>query len=148
MNITPISAKPERHVAFAQKVEVRHIQPETPSESTVVQPSLHAQRLERALKTQQVAPARPRPVEQETRSSKKECMTQIKKATYLAACVCGALAIPAFSFLFLGPIGLVVPAALAVSCVILLALAGKPTPEMQQDIERTRQDLRQWDSRV
>lgn len=146
MNIAPISAKPERHVAFAQKVEVRHIQPETPSESTVIQPSLHAQRLERALRTQQVAPARPRVIEQEVTPNTKECAPKFKKAAYLAACICGAFIIPSFSFLFLGPIGLVVPAALAVSSVILFALAGKPTPEMEQDIERTRQAAREWDS--
>lgn len=122
-----------------------------PTGTTIIEPSIHAQRLERILRVEPGRIARPRLAE--IRPSPEPIAPQkaswFKKATFMAACICAAAVIPSLSlFMFVGPLGFIAPAALAIACVAFFLLSGKPTPDMEMQMERNRQDLRLWDSRV
>ena len=124
MNVVPIRPQTtaERHVQFSEFVEVRHI---TPTGTAPVQPSLYAQRLERELRN------RPCVEPQQTQTQSKP-MQVFKNTMHTIAMVCGALIIPSFACLLLGPIGLIVPAALASIALTCVLLAGRPTETMER----------------
>ena len=112
----------ERHVQFSEYVEVRHF---TPSETTEVQPSLYAQRLERELRNRPC-------VEAQTPPTQSKPVRVFKNTMHTVSIVCGALIIPSFACLVLGPIGLIAPAVLASVALTCALLGGRPTEAMQR----------------
>jgi len=125
MNVTPIRPQTtaERHVQFSEFVEVRHI---TPTETAPVQPSLYAQRLERELRN------RPDVEPQLAQPAQSKPARALKNVLHTIATVCGALIIPSFACLVLGPIGLIAPAVLASLALTCVLLAGRPTETMER----------------
>jgi len=125
MNIVPIRPQTaaDRHVQFSEFVEVRHIEPR---ETAPVQPSLYAQRLERELRT------RPCVEPQQTPPTQSRAARVCKNVLHTVAMVCGALILPSFACLVLGPIGLIVPAVLASIALTCVLLAGRPTETMER----------------
>ena len=125
MNVTPIRPQTtaERHVQFSEFVEVRHIEPR---ETAPVQPSMYAQRLERELR------GRPNVEPQPAQQSQSKPMQVFKNVMHTIATVCGALIIPSFACLILGPIGLIAPAVLASLALTCILLAGRPTETMER----------------
>jgi len=139
MNVSPIrqSPMPERHVHFSDHIEVKIIEPR---ESAPIQPSLYAQQLERQLRiapnvTPQSRPAQPTPR-----------LDRCKDVLHKAAMICGALVLPSFACLALGPFGLIAPAALFALSVVFYLLGGKQTERMQQECEMRRAEARRFDS--
>ena len=127
MNVLPINQSvAERHVQFSEFVDVRRDLP-APTGTTSIEPSIHAQRLERAMRTAQTADRRA------PESAPSRPVRIYKSVCEKAALVCGALVIPSFTFLVFGPIGLVAPAALAVATVVLSLIRGKPTQEIMDE---------------
>lgn len=96
-----------------------------------VQTSIHAARIERAMRnaavsnTRQSLPERPAQTHQ-------QIIKTAKNAFHNIAITCGALFIPSFAFAVLGPIGLIVPASLLAVGVIAALIGGKLTPEMEE----------------
>lgn len=124
MNVTPIRPQTaaDRHVQFSEFVEVRHI---PPRETAPVQPSMYAQRLERELRNRPC-------VEAQTPPTQSKPVRVFKNVMHTVATICGALIIPSFLCLFLGPIGLIVPAALASIALTCALLGGRPTEAMER----------------
>lgn len=124
MNVTParLPTIAERHSELTECEEVRHV---TPEETSCVQPSLYAQRLERELKTCSCVKAKTRPPSIQSKPKR-----VFKNTMHMASIVCAALIIPAFTCLFLGPIGLIAPAGLCFLAVACAWLGGLPTEEM------------------
>jgi hypothetical protein len=125
MNVTPIRPQnmAERHVQFSEFVEVRYIEP---TETAPVQPSLYAQRLERELRNRPC-------VEPQQTPPTQSCAARVcKNVLHTIAMVCGALIIPSFACLALGPIGLIAPAVLASLALTCVLLAGRPTEAMER----------------
>lgn len=140
MNIVPIrpQSAAERHVQFSEFVEVRHI---TPTETEPVQPSLYAQRLERALRSHaSVEVVTPRPTPSLPVQAYKNTM-------HRAALVFAALILPSFFCLVLGPIGLIAPAVLTSLTLTCALLAGKPTEEMEIESAIRSVEAREYDPR-
>lgn len=141
MNVVPIRPQnvAERHVQFSEFVDVRHF---TPTETTEVLPTMHAQQLERQLRT---APCvAPQPSSEPAQSLP---VRAYKNALHTAAMVFGALFIPSFACLVLGPIGLIAPAvllSLALTCVLL---GGRPTETMERIRAERAAMVRQFDPR-
>lgn len=125
MNIVPIRPQTtaERHVQFSEFVEVRHIEPR---ETAPVQPSLYAQRLERELRN------RPCVEPQQTPPTQSRAAKVCKNVLHTVAMVAGALILPSFACLILGPIGLIVPAVLASIALTCALLGGRPTETMER----------------
>lgn len=125
MNVVPIrpQSAAERHVQFSEFVEVRHIEPR---ETAPVQPSIYAQRLERELKSRPIVEPQP------AQPTQSKPVQVYKNVLHTIATVCGALIIPSFACLILGPIGLVAPAALASLALTCVLLAGRPTETMER----------------
>lgn len=140
MNVTPIRPQnmAERHVQFSEFVEVRHI---TPTETAPVQPSLYAQRLERELRN------RPDVEPQPAQPAQSKPARALKNVLHTIATVCGALIIPSFACLILGPIGLVAPAVLASLALICVLLAGRPTEAMERARAERAAVMREYDPR-
>lgn len=93
--------------------------------------SVHAARIEHALRS---APIDARP--QQATPQNAQIDTHQKANKFKSACsaistLCGAAVFPSIACLSFGVIGLVVPAALAVACVVFALLAGKPSEELQ-----------------
>ena len=126
MNVTPIRPQnaAERHVQFSEFVEVRYI---TPTETEEIQPTLHAQRLEYAMKNR---PCVETP--EQLREIKSKAIKTYKNVLHTVAMACGALIIPSFACLVLGPIGLIAPAVLASLALTCVLLAGRPTETMER----------------
>ena len=124
MNVTPIrpQTSAERHVQFSEFVEVRHIEPR---ETAPVQPSMYAQRLERELRNRPC-------VEAQTLPTQSRAAKVCKNMLHTVAMVCGALILPSFACLVLGPIGLIAPAVLASIALTCVLLAGRPTETMER----------------
>ena len=124
MNVAPIrpQSEAERHVQFSEFVEVRHFMP---TETAPVQPSLYAQRLERDLRNRPCDEAQAQPAQSKP-------MQVFKNVMHTIAMACGTLIIPSFACLLLGPIGLVVPAALASIALTCILVAGRPTETMER----------------
>lgn len=90
--------------------------------------SIHAARIERTLREMPIAPRQHiQPVQQQPAP----IIRTAKNFFYKASMVCGVLALPSFAFVAFGVVGLVVPAALFLACVVFAFLAGKPTPEVE-----------------
>lgn len=141
MNVTPIKpqATEDRHVQFSEFVEVRYIEP---TETAQVQPSLYSQRLERELKNRPCVEAQP-----QAQPTQSKPVRVLKNALHTSAVVFGAFVIPSFICLFLGPIGLVAPAALTASALICALLGGKQTEEMQQARAERAVEMSEYDPR-
>ena len=124
MNVTSIRPQTtaERHVQFSEYVEVRHF---TPSETTEVQPSLYAQRLERELRNRPC-------VEAQTPPTQSKPVRVFKNVMHTVSLVSAALIIPALTCLFLGPIGFIAPAVLIFVAITCALLGGRPTEAMQR----------------
>lgn len=140
MKVLPISQPTlsEQHTEAAEQVQVRVIQT---TDTAPIQPSVYAQRLERQLaQATVVEPAQIRP---ETPPSVRVC----KNVLHSMALVCGALFVPSFAFVFLGPIGLVAPAALLATATACVVFAGKPTEEMEQARAVRRVAMQEYDPR-
>lgn len=140
MNVTPIRPQnmAERHVQFSEFVEVRHI---TPTETAPVQPSLYAQRLERELRN------KPDVEPQPAQPAQSKPARALKNTMHTIAMVCGALIIPSFACLVLGPIGLIAPAVLASLALICVLLAGRPTEAMERARAERAAVMREYDPR-
>ena len=96
--------------------------------SSDISESIHAARIERALREMPVAPRQHiQPVQQQPAP----VVRTAKNFFYKASMVCGVLALPSFAFIALGVVGLAVPAALFLACAVFALLAGKPTPEVE-----------------
>jgi hypothetical protein len=143
MNVLPINrSAAEKHVQFSEYVDVRRDVP-MPAETTTVEPSMHAQRLERAMRTANTVDRRA------STATPSRPVKTYKSACEKASMLCGALAIPSFiTAVFLGPIGLVVPAALIVCSIIFAMLRGKPTQEILDERERRTAEVRMYDSQI
>ena len=139
MNVTPIrpQSMAERHVQFSEFVEVRHIEP---TETAPVQPSLYAQQLERKLQNRGFVDVR---IAQQQSKPVKVC----KNVFHTMALVCGALILPSFACLALGPIGLIAPAVLLGMALTCALLAGKPTEEMQVECAIRAVEASEYDPR-
>lgn len=140
MNIVPIRPQnvAERHVQFSEFVEVRHI---TPTGTAPVQPSLYAQRLERELRN------RPCVEPQQTPPTQSRAARVCKNVLHTVAMVCGALILPSFACLVLGPIGLIVPAVLASVALTCALLGGRPTETMERARAERAAAMRDYDPR-
>jgi hypothetical protein len=140
MNIVPIrpQSAAERHVQFSEFVEVRHIEP---TETAPVQPSMYAQRLERELRS------RPIVEPQQAQPAQSKPLQAYKNVLHTIATVCGALIIPSFACLILGPIGLVAPAVLASLALTCVLLAGRPTETMERARAERAAAMRDYDPR-
>jgi hypothetical protein len=139
MNVTPIRPQTtaERHVQFSEFVEVRHF---TPTETAPVQPSLHAQRLERELRN------RPCIEPQQTQTQSKPVQVY-KNVMHAIATVSAALILPSFACFVLGPIGLIAPAVLASLALTCVLLAGRPTEAMERARAERAAVMREYDPR-
>ena len=126
MNIVPIRPQTtaERHVHFSEFVEVRHIQPR---ETAPVQPSMYAQRLERELRNRPCVEA-----QAQTPPTQSKPVRMFKNTMHTIAMVCGALIIPSFACLVLGPIGLIAPAVLLSLALTCALFGGRPTETMER----------------
>jgi hypothetical protein len=140
MNVTPIRLQTtaERHVQFSEFVEVRHIEPK---ETAPVQPSLYAQRLERELRN------RPDVEPQPAQPAQSKPVRVMKNALHTVAMVCGALILPSFLCLIMGPIGLVVPAALTSVALTCALLGGRPTETMERARAERAAAMNEYDPR-
>lgn len=141
MNVMPINQSvAERHVQFSEFVAVE-IPPRTETQMvTIVEPTVYSQRLERAMRTAPtVAPAQPE-------NAPSQPVKAYKNACEKAALVCGALAIPSFALVVMGPIWLVAPAALIAATVAFSLLRGKPTQEILQERAQRATDAKLHDS--
>jgi len=140
MNIVPIRPQTaaDRHVQFSEFVEVRHIEPR---ETAPVQPSLYAQRLERELRD------RPCVEPQQTPPTQSRAARVCKNVLHTVAMVCGALILPSFACLVLGPIGLIVPAVLASVALTCALLGGRPTETMERARAERAAAMRDYDPR-
>lgn len=141
MNVTPIRPQniAERHVQFSEFVEVRHFEP---TETATVQPSMYAQRLERALRDRPCVEA-----QAQTQPAQSKPLNVYKNVLHTVAMICGALILPSFACLFLGPIGLVVPAALALVSLACALLGGRPTEAMERARAERAAEMREYDPR-
>jgi hypothetical protein len=141
MNVTSIrpQSAAERHVQFSEFVEVRYIEP---TETAPVQPSLHAQRLEYAMKNRPCVKT-----QEQLREIKSEAVKTYKNILHTVAMVCGALIVPSFACLLLGPIGLVVPAALASIALTCALLGGRPTETMERKRAERAAAMSEYDPR-
>jgi len=140
MNVLPISQSvAERHVQFSEFVDVRRDLP-APAETTTIEPSIYAQRLERAMRTAQTTEHRA------PESTPSRPVRIYKSVCEKAAMICAALVIPSFALAVIGPIGLVAPAALAVAAVVLSLIRGKPTQEILDERAQRAADARLYDS--
>lgn len=141
MNVTPIRPQDiaDRHVQFSEFVEVRHF---TPSETTDVQPSMYAQRLERELRGRPCVEA-----QAQTPPEQSKPVQVYKNYMHNASIVCGALIIPSFACLALGPIGMVVPGVLLSLSLTCALLGGRPTEAMQQARAELSVEMAEYDPR-
>lgn len=135
----------ERYVRFSDVIEVRHFNPE---ESFSIQPSLHAKRIEKQLRIAPCISVKPSNLNVKLPNIPKQSLPvkTCKNVLYTAGLICGALVIPSFICLIFGPIGLAIPALLAVACFGFFVLAGEPTFEMQKILESNRKTAKEWDS--
>ena len=140
MIVTPIKPQTiaDRHVQFSEFVEVRHIEPR---ETAPVQPSLYAQRLERELRN------RPFVEPQQTFPTQPRATRVCKNVLHTVAMVCGALILPSFACLILGPIGLIAPAVLASVALTCALVAGRPTETMERARAERAAVMRDFDPR-
>lgn len=110
--------------------------------------ALNAARLEQQMRNAEiVAPSPAQPLQHVAIQQPRQIIRTAKNFCYRAALVCGALIIPSFGFLALGVFGLLAPAAFFVAGILLLAVAGRPTEEMQTEIENRRNEMRNFDCR-
>lgn len=135
MNIQPVGQRnqQERHVQFFDYAQVNYYQPQTTAE---VRPTIEAERLERIVRN--LPPGEPRAVQQptipqnhasETASTAESSKPnkKLNKILYYSACVTGSLAFPSLAVaVFIGPIGLVIPACLLTVSAILLCVTERP----------------------
>ena len=140
MNVVPIRPQSvaERHVQFSEFVEVRHI---TPTETAPIRPSMYAQRLERELRN------RPCVEPQQTPPTQSRAARVCKNVLHTVAMVAGALILPSFACLILGPIGLIVPAVLASVALTCALLGGRPTETMERARAERAAAMRDFDPR-
>lgn len=126
MNITPINRLQthEHHVLESLDVSSRTSEP---TETSPIQPSLYAQRLERQLRKQPCVKTPPQEQPKPTR-----IVNAYKNTMHIASIACGLLILPSLTCVAIGPIGLIAPVALAVLAVICGLLAGSPTETMEQ----------------
>lgn len=135
----------ERHVQLSEFVDVSvHSMTDTQM-STIIGPSVHAQRLERMMRTAEIPAAPvvsvPHPVEDVP------CCTRVYKRAFNSAFLCcGLLSIPALALAAVSPVLLAVPAGLLVASGVCYCLRGKPTLAMEQEYEMRRVAARLHDS--
>jgi len=143
------SARPitrsERHVEFAEQVQVRVIEP---TDTAPIRPSITAQRIERHLRVAGIGPVNhAQPQTEQTRSETPPSVRVCKNVLHSMAMVFGALFVPSFALVLLGPIGLVAPAALLVAAAVCAFLGGKPTEEMERARAIRRAEMQEYDPR-
>ncbi len=124
MNVNRINAPRTNHVRFNEQVEVRSFDIERPSLGTSdIQPSLHAQRLERSLRA---VPAQsiqqPQVVLTEQAQQEQPQRTKFQKFCGIAAISCFAAALASISLFFI--IGPVAVAAVAGFAILSVAFEG------------------------
>lgn len=141
MNIEPVrpQAIADRHVHFSEVVNVRYI---PPRETTEIQPTMHAQRLERELKNKPnvIAQAQAQPTQSKP-------VQVYKNFMHNASIVCGALIIPSFACLALGPIGLVAPGVLLSLALTCALIGGRPTETMERARAERAAEMAEYDPR-
>lgn len=110
---------------------------------------LHAARIERQVKSTPCAPAsRPQQTQQNQQNHKQsQRVKSLKNICHRAALTCCALIFPSFAFAAFGAIGLLAPAVLLVVGILLFALAGRPTDEMEAEQAEIRERVRNFDCR-
>lgn len=142
MNVTSIRPQTmaERHVQFSEFVDVRYI---PPRETTEIQPTMHAQRLERQLKNKPNVIAQ----EQAPPPAQSKPVQMCKNVLHTVALICGTLFLPAFACLVLGPIGLIAPAVLASVALTCILVAGRPTETMERARAERAAVMRDFDPR-
>lgn len=145
MNVTAIKPQgmAERHVQFSEFVEVRHISPlESVATTTEMQPSIYAQRLAHELRNMPCVEA-----QQQAQPTQSKPLQAYKNVLHTVAMVCGALVIPSFACLFLGPIGLIVPAVLTSLWLTCILIAGRPTEMMERIRAERAAEMSEYDPR-
>lgn len=142
MNIAPVRPQTiaDRHVHFSEVVEVRYI---PPRQTTEIQPTLSAKRLEQELKNKPNVIAQ----EQAPPPAQSKPVQVYKNYMHNASIVCGALIIPSFACLALGPIGLVAPGVLLSLSLTCALLGGRPTEAMQQARAELSVEMAEYDPR-
>lgn len=110
---------------------------------------LHAERIERQVKNTPCAPAsRPQQAQQNQQNRQQsQRVKAFKNICHKAALTCCALILPSFAFAIFGVIGLLAPAGFVVAGILLFALAGRPTPEMEEQRAQNRESVRNFDFR-
>lgn len=130
MRVPPANQKNlvDRQVELSEYVDMRvHSMTDTQM-TTVIEPSMHAQRLECMMRDAEIPTARTRPVVETSR-----CTRVYKRTCDTVSLVCGVAAFPAFALVVLGPVWLAVPAGLLVVSAASYFLRGTPTQEMEQE---------------
>ena len=137
MRIPPTSPTnlAERHVQLSEFVDVSvHSMTDTQM-ATIIDPSMHAQRLERMMRDAEIPTVRtPSP----TVEAPSRCTRIYKRACDTMSLACGAAAIPALGLAAFGPVWLVAPACLFAVSAVCFLLRGAPTPAMEQEYEARR----------
>lgn len=136
MRVPPINQQNpiDRQVELSEYVDMRvHSMTDTQM-TTVIEPSMHAQRLERMMRDAEVPTAPTLPMVDET----PRCARIYKRTFDTMSLVCGVAALPALSLVVLGPIWLVVPASLLGVSAAAYLLRGAPTLAMEQEYELRR----------
>ena len=132
----------ERHVQLSEFVDVSiHSMTDTQM-ATIIGPSMHAQQLERMMRTVEIPDVQPVP--QVARASC--CVRAYKRTCDTASLVCGVAAMPLFALAAVHPFLLVIPAGLITMSMVCFCLRGKPTTEMQQEYETRRVFAQRTDS--
>ena len=92
-----------------------------------------------------MAPRVAQPVQTESRSN--TAVGCYKNTLHSISLVCGALILPSFACLVLGPIGLIAPAVLASVALTCVLLAGRPTETMERIRAERAAAMRDYDPR-
>ena len=147
MNVprTNVANLADLHVQLSEFVALdMHSQsPPAPQGAAPVEPSMYAQRLERMMRTAPVVEVPAAPVVAEP----SRCVRMYKLTCDRLSLICGAAVIPSCACAVLGPIGLVVPAALVVASIALWLLRGKPTQQILQEHAARAEAARSFDPR-
>lgn len=144
MRIGPVvRAGQELHVHFNPVVQVRIYDPAGP---IALQPTPEASRLERQIRSMPtVAPRVVQPVQ--TQSQSNAAVGCYKNTCHTISIICGVAVLPSFACVAIGPIGFVVPAALAVASALTYLIGGRETDGFRGCMDDIHADVESHDFR-
>lgn len=135
MNVSRISLStiPEHRVEI--NPESQHGRIEGSWHNTDIPTAIHAARMEHTLRSSPIAmgqSAQEQPIAQPPQErAQPQSENRFKTFCNTMANLCGIAVLPSIACIAFGVIGLVVPGALVVACVVFALLAGKPTEREQ-----------------